>query len=79
MIGAESVPGPCWGPWGPRSVPARPEGVDRVVPGIAGLRVPINHPSSSGRMLVLAQGSAESISSVDLQVSDLPWFGDPFG
>ncbi|MFB7224992.1 hypothetical protein ACFC0I_44335, partial [Streptomyces sp. NPDC056227] len=31
------------------------------------LRVPINHPTCSGGMLVLAKVSAEPVSSVDLQ------------
>ena len=43
------------------------------------LRVPISHPGRSGDMLVLVKGSAESISSLDLQASDLPWFGDRCG
>jgi len=43
------------------------------------LRVPINHPACSGGMLVLVQGSAESVSSADFQVPDLRWPVDWFG
>ncbi|MFF3959247.1 winged helix-turn-helix domain-containing protein [Streptomyces sp. NPDC001890] len=42
------------------------------------LRVPINHPSCSGDMWVLMQVSAKPVSSVDLQMHDLSWFGDRF-
>jgi hypothetical protein len=34
------------------------------------LRVPINHPAWSRGMLVLVEGSAESVSSVDFKVPD---------
>jgi hypothetical protein len=43
------------------------------------VRVPNNHPPWSSGVLVLVEGAAESISSADLQVCDLSWFGDPFG
>lgn len=43
------------------------------------VQVPIIHPTWSGRMLVLVQGSAESISSVDIQVPDLCWHVNRFG
>ncbi|SCG10958.1 hypothetical protein GA0115260_112251, partial [Streptomyces sp. MnatMP-M27] len=35
------------------------------------LRVPINHPCSSRRVLVFVEGFAESVSSVDCQVGEL--------
>ncbi|MBL1102595.1 hypothetical protein [Streptomyces coffeae] len=38
--------------------------------GHPALWVPINHPCSSGSMLVLVEGSAESVSSADFQVSE---------
>jgi hypothetical protein len=41
--------------------------------------VPINHPSSSGSVLVLVEGFAEPISSVDVQGCDLSWIAGWFG
>lgn len=43
------------------------------------LRVPINHPDWSGGVLVLVRCSARSVSSADLQVSDVPWRAARFG
>lgn len=39
------------------------------------LWVPISHPPSSGCVMVLVEGASESVSSVCLEMSDLPWFG----
>ncbi|GAA0955155.1 hypothetical protein GCM10009575_083420 [Streptomyces rhizosphaericus] len=43
------------------------------------LRVPINHERSSGGVLVLVEGSAESVSSVDFQVGELGLLDDGCG
>ncbi|MGR3939333.1 hypothetical protein [Streptomyces sp. BRA346] len=43
------------------------------------LRVPINHPHSSGCVLVLVERSAESVSSVDFRVGELGLIGDGCG
>lgn len=40
--------------------------------------MPINHPACSGGLLILMQGSAEPVLSVDLQVHDLSWSGGRF-
>jgi len=45
----------------------------------ATLWVPNNRPPRSSGMFVLVEGSAESILSADLQMHDLPWFGDRSG
>jgi hypothetical protein len=39
-------------------------------PGLRTVWVPINHLRSSGRSLVLVEGSAESVSSADFQVGE---------
>ncbi|EFL27473.1 putative RNA polymerase sigma factor [Streptomyces himastatinicus ATCC 53653] len=43
------------------------------------VRVPINHPCSSRRVLVFVEGSAESVLSVDCQVGELGLLGDGRG
>lgn len=50
-----------------------------VMPFGQTLRVPINHPAWSSSMSVLAEGSAEPVSSTDFQVSDVRWHVDRFG
>lgn len=40
--------------------------------GQPSMRVLMTHPACSGGLLVLVQGSSESVSSADLKVSDLP-------
>jgi hypothetical protein len=61
-------------------VPTLPVVEDFAAAEVMGtLRVPINHPHSSGRMLVLVKGSAESIASADLRVADLRWNADRLG
>ncbi|MFE2094848.1 hypothetical protein, partial [Streptomyces sp. NPDC059460] len=45
-----------------------PVGGATTIPTTPSVRVPINHPTCSGGMLVLMQGSAEPVSSVDLQM-----------
>ena len=62
--------------------PSEPEseaGTGPLAWGWTALRVPNKHPPSSGGVLVFVEGSAESISSVDVQVSDLSWIGGRFG
>jgi hypothetical protein len=44
-------------------------------PDFAALRAPNNHPPSSGRMPVLMEGAAESVSSEDIEPHD-PCRGD---
>jgi len=43
-----------------------------------GLRVPISRPGWSGGVVVFVEDAVESVSSVDVQVSDLGWLGDRF-
>jgi len=43
------------------------------------VRVPIKHPAWSSGVSVFVQGSAESVSSVDIEVLDLRWQVDRFG
>jgi hypothetical protein len=43
------------------------------------LWMPINRPSWSGGVLVFVEDAVESVSPVDVQVSDLGWVGDRFG
>jgi hypothetical protein len=71
---------------GPASAPKPPSPSTPESPALAGyrqaltaLRVPINHPAWSGGMLVLVKGSAESVSSADLQVSGASWQADRIG
>ncbi|EXU66186.1 hypothetical protein Z951_21340 [Streptomyces sp. PRh5] len=43
------------------------------------LRVPTNHPRSSGGVLVLVEDSAESVSAADFEVGELGLLGDGCG
>lgn len=64
--------------WPSTSPPGR-RGDTPAFAEVVALRVPINHPAWSSGMSVLVKGSAESVSSADLQVSEPGLFGDGCG